>query len=591
MAIASSPPPARGAGADDARRRVLLDEFVTDRADEGVPEPVLCIDPVSLDAIPTNRGRHRIEDVEEAVARNLRSAEEARKALREEHTRLEHEASVRRKIEREVASLRREIERMLESENLRVAQARYAAEREARDEVLADLDQIKDEHARALQEVERLRRALDGDRALMSEYSDRLREEQQAKMQVQAEADRALEACRAAEQRLELSTEAMRRRADEELLHLAEAEAALRDALAERDSLAAELLSLTVDGDRGADPAGTVADLEHLIRELEGALNSERARTDDAVAHVAELTEELDALRLHQEDDRRSIAVVEQLEAELEGAVAAHGAAVDRVRALDEQRTRLEGRIRELTDAHAELIRTVAGLECDLDVSTRERDELLADVDRLRTERAGELASVREASRSEVRELEHQLSVAEVERDALVREVSDLRAQLAELAASTAAPGVEVRELEARLGDAIAVRDTYLRQVRDLEASLTESSERREAALRTASELERALSQEQARAHEAETELRRLRSEASAGARADVTGRAEPAVVETDTTVQSEPRSPAPEPIPAPEADPEPRDESGPPPVERLSAMAELTAIASIENDTFRRRR
>ena len=104
MALAPSPPPARGSGVDEARRKLLLDDLVADRTEsDGLAEPVLSIDPVSLDAIPTNRGRHRIEDVEEAVARNLRSAEEARKALRAEHTRLEAEATIRRKMEREVA--------------------------------------------------------------------------------------------------------------------------------------------------------------------------------------------------------------------------------------------------------------------------------------------------------------------------------------------------------------------------------------------------------------------------------------------------------------------------------------------------------
>ena len=72
------------------------------------------------------------------------------------------------------------------------------------------------------------------------------------------------------------------------------------------------------------------------------------------------------------------------------------------------------------------------------------------------------------------------------------------------------------------------MRDTYAKQVRDLEVSLAQSSERREDALRRASELERALSEEQGRVREAEEELRRLRTAASVDAPA-ATGRAEPA--------------------------------------------------------------
>jgi chromosome segregation ATPase len=605
MALAPSPPPARGAGVDEARRKLLLDDLVADRTEpDGLAEPVLSIDPVSLDAIPRNRGRHRIEDVEEAVARNLRSAEEARQALRAEHSRLEAEAVIRRKMEREVGALRREIERMQESEKLRVAQARYTAEREARDEVLADVEQVKDEYQRAAQEIDRLRRALDGDRVLMAEFSDRLREEQQAKAKAQAELDRALDAARQAEQRWELSTETARRRADDELSRLADAESALRDALAERDALALQVSALSAEDGRGRDLSGTVADLEHLVSELEAALAAERLRTDTAVNHAAELTEEIDAMQLRREDELRSIAVVEQLEAELEGAVAAHGAAVDRVRAIDQERSLLEARMRELSEAHAELIGKVEVLERDFDTTMRERDSLLEEVNELRTGRAGDLAAARESSKSEVRELEHMLTVAEVERDSLVQEASGLRQELATLAktahVASASDGhhrQELEQLENRLGDAVAVRDTYAKQVRDLEASLAQSSEHREDALRRTSELERALSEEQGRVRQAEEELRRLRTAASVDAPA-ATGRAEPAAAPA-ATGRAEPAAapaaapkPAPTPEPEPEAATPPPDSAAPPaPVVRRSALAELHSIAKIDDEGFRRRR
>ena len=548
MALAPSPPPARGAGVDEARRKVLLDDLVADRTEpDGLAEPVLTIDPVSLDAIPTNRGRHRIEDVEEAVARNLRSAEEARQALRAEHSRLEAEAGIRRKIEREVGALRREIERMQESEKLRVTQARYTAEREAREEVLADVERYKDESNRATQEVDRLRRALDGDRSLMSEFSDRLREEQQAKAKAQSELDRALEAARQAEERWELSTETARRRADDELSRLAEAESALREALAERDALALQVSALSAEDGRGRDLSGTVADLEHLVSELEAALAAERLRTDTAVNHAAELTEEIDAMQLRREDELRSITVVEQLEAELEGAVAAHGAAVDRVRTIDQERSLLEapharaergarGADRQGRGPGARLRHDDAGTGL-----VARRGQRAADRTRRRSGCRGE------SSKSEVRELEHLLTVAEVERDSLVQEASDLRQELAKLTkAANAASESDghhleaLEELENRLGDAIAVRDTYAKQVRDHEVSLAESSERREDALRRASELERALSEEQGRVRQAEEELRRLRTAASVDAPA-ATGRAEPAATPAATAPEPEP--------------------------------------------------
>jgi chromosome segregation ATPase len=269
LPVASDPP---GSGVEDAAQAPARRPG---GGSGGLAQPVLHVDPVSLDAIPSNRGRRRVEDVEEAVGRNLRSAEEARRALQAEHKRLEAEAGIRRKLEREVGSLRRDIERTQESERLRVAQARYAAERAARKEVLAEVEAVSEEHNRALSEIERLRTALDNDRALMSEFSDRLRDEQQARAAAQADADAAMDARRDAEQRLEALTETARRRADEELQRLAVTEAALRDALAERDQLANEIV-MTEEG--AVDLTQTVADLEHLVAELEANLTAERAR-------------------------------------------------------------------------------------------------------------------------------------------------------------------------------------------------------------------------------------------------------------------------------------------------------------------------
>src|SRR5262249_6292500 len=151
---------------------------------------------------------------------NLRSAEEARGALDTERRRLVAEGEIRQRLERELASLRREIERIREGEGLRAAQARDTAESGARKERSAEGEQALEEQRRALTEVERLRNALDSDRALMLELSERVREEQSAKMKAQADADSAMDARRQAEVRLESFTVAERQRADEELKRL-----------------------------------------------------------------------------------------------------------------------------------------------------------------------------------------------------------------------------------------------------------------------------------------------------------------------------------------------------------------------------------
>ena len=62
---------------------------------------------------------------------------------------------------------------------------------------------------------------------------------------------------------------------------------------------------------------------------------------------------------------------MEQLEAELEGAVVAHGAAIDRVRVLDEERELLQEQLDELRTAPNDLDQEVTKLRIELATSTR----------------------------------------------------------------------------------------------------------------------------------------------------------------------------------------------------------------------------
>jgi chromosome segregation ATPase len=581
---------------EDAGRRLLLDDLVAG-PEPVAPQTVLHVDPVNLDRIPVHRGRRRIEDVEAAVTQNLRSAEEARRALETERRRLVAEADIRRRLDRELATLRREIERMREGEGLRAAQARYTAEREARKEVNAEVEQVVEEQRRALAEVDRLRNALDSDRALMLELSERVREEQAAKLKAQADADSAMDARRQAEARLESFTAAERQRADEELKRLNATEAALREALAERDDLA-NCIVMQAEHDRGPDLRQTVEDLEHLVAELEANLTSERARTDLAEAKTAELTTKLESARLQADEALRERVRIEQLEAELEGALVAHGAAVERARVLEE-RQKVDA------DRDAKHASEMTQLRRQLDSATEELESMqTAQLD---------AADAGAADTEKVRDLERLLDITQAEHDSLMQEVSDLRDELASRPASAEPdPAAEAREreladrlagVESDLLDARATRDAFAHQVKELEAHVASASTSREELLHTIEELERALSQEQSRVREAEEELRRLPTPAS-DAHAQATGRAEPeppAGKASNSATGKAPESPAgraPEPPaqpePAAEAEPEPDPESASEPaprVERRSAMAELAGIASFDTgDGFYRR-
>jgi chromosome segregation ATPase len=336
----------------------------------------------------------------------------------------------------------------------------------------------------------------------------------------------------------------------------------------------------------GRDLSRTVAELEELVGELEGALTAERARTDNAVAHATELSEELEAARQRAQDSLRTLAQVEQLEAELEGALVAHGAALDRVRVLDEANTTTQARVDDL--------------EADLVSSARDRDAMRVQLDGQRDEiesleaanadlRAAAEAAPREraaaskqVANDRVRDLERLLDIAEAEHDSLMQEVCDLR----NAAAASPAPGAGgpddgvVAELRTQLSELRAARDAFAVQVRELESAVTISSLHREEESQRAEQLERALSQEQSRVREVEEELRRLRSSTHVDARAGATGRAEPAVPEGEPAPEPEPEQP--EPAEAPEASPH---------VERRSALAELSGLASFGgNEGYRRR-
>ena len=194
--------------------------------------------PAPVDAAPVGgrRGaRKRLAEVEALARRNLRAAEEARRVVHEERQLLEEEASARTKAERTASALRREIERLRSTEEQRAAQARFAATHEARSELATEIERVHDEHARVVDELDRMRGTLFDHDSLLDEYSRRLRDEQEAQAKARAEQMRAEEAQRVAERNLEIATETARRRAEEDLARFTKVEEAWRDACVERD--------------------------------------------------------------------------------------------------------------------------------------------------------------------------------------------------------------------------------------------------------------------------------------------------------------------------------------------------------------------
>ena len=114
---------------------MLLDDLMAERERAQMPQapdPVLTIDPVAvppLGEVNRKATRQRLAQLESAARRNLRSAEEARHVLAEEHQRLQAEASARTKAQQEAAALRRELDRLRDTESRRALKEKTRARR------------------------------------------------------------------------------------------------------------------------------------------------------------------------------------------------------------------------------------------------------------------------------------------------------------------------------------------------------------------------------------------------------------------------------------------------------------------------------
>ena len=149
--------------------------------------------------------------------------------MQEERALLEEEASARSKAERTAAALRRELERLRSTEEQRAAQAQFAATRQAKSELASEMERVHDEHARVVDELDRMRGTLLDHDSLLDEYSQRLHDEQQAQATARADLVRAEESQRVAERNLEIALETARRRAEDDHARFVKIEEVLHD--------------------------------------------------------------------------------------------------------------------------------------------------------------------------------------------------------------------------------------------------------------------------------------------------------------------------------------------------------------------------
>jgi chromosome segregation ATPase len=369
-------------------RKLLLDEMLAERARPPLPPaPVLSVEPVAVDAAPIGgrRGaRKRLAEVEALARRNLRAAEEARRYVDEERQLLEEEVSARTEAERTAGGLRRELERLRSTEEQRAAQARFAATHQARSELATEIDRVHEEHARVVDELDRLRGTLFDHDSLLDEYSRRLRDEQEAQALARADQMHAEEAQRLAERNLEIATETARRRAEEDLVRFTKVEAAWRDACIERDRVTGELRAITTgDGELArlrVDLDAAREDMTRLLADLDAqTVRADRAETEFATARDALAPAKRIAAEMTQACDLAGIAL-ETTRSEL----------AERTEALDAERSTGQARIADLVAQLSTATRTAeratersADLETRLDTAILARDDAVAQADTL----------------------------------------------------------------------------------------------------------------------------------------------------------------------------------------------------------------
>ena len=425
------PPAEPGATSDlgsseaGSARKLLLDEMLAERERDPLPPaPVLTIQPVPVDAAPVGAGRRgalkRLAEVEALARNNLRAAEEAQRVMQVERQLLEEEASARTKAERTASALRRELERLRSTEEQRAAQARFAANHQARTELATEMERVHDEHSRVVDELDRMRGTLLDHDSLLDEYSLRLHDEQEAQARARAELLRAEEGQRTAERNLEIATETARRRAEDDHQRLVKVEQELRDTTAERDRVTTELRALTT-GDGEIARLRTQAEAAHEdMTRLLADLDVQAARADKAESELASKSEAF------AQAERVAVNAVE--ERDLAGI------------ALETTRSELAER-NEVIDAERSAAQThVADLSAQLTTTTR----------------AAEVATER------VAELEAQLAAAATSRDDALTRAEDATEQLEHAVADSE----QLRTHAASIGDELGATHVQLEESR-----------------------------------------------------------------------------------------------------------------------------
>lgn len=406
---------------------------LSDNADPNAPDDVLletrpperpgpiefAEGPSGLDSLQPARGKRRVAGLEHLVRTHVAETAQARAIALDQHRLADEATAGWQAAAKELEHARSELDRLDREHDELVRRTRAQAERVARDEAATELGELQGEIATHEGETRGLERALEDQRQLGEEHSERWRAAEQSRAIAESEARRAKSAYEIAERERGEASAALQRcaAADQERIHALHTE--LVSATGERDRLAEEITDLTGQHGQVGTLSARVEDLLIELAELDDEIRDQRIRAETAEETVAALESDVEAARAERSERTK---LRDQLDTEASQVAELNA----RVAELDARRrhnqTDADTAAKRATDAEARLEKAEAqraDLERAVHAATDDRDRLSRRLAEVEAERDELRRAPKDQAVDEFAEIARRPREADVRRSAL----------------------------------------------------------------------------------------------------------------------------------------------------------------------------
>ena len=398
---------------DDAGAGAVEDVLLETRPPER-PGPIEFAEgPSGLDSLQPARGKRRVAGLEHLVRTHVAETAQARAIALDQHRLADEATAGWQAAAKELEHARSELDRLDREHDELVRRTRAQAERVARDEAATELGELQGEIAAHEGETRGLERALEDQRQLGEEHTERWRAAEQSRAIAESEARRAKSAYEIAERERGEASAALQRCAadDQERIHALHTE--LVSATGERDRLAEEITGLTGEHGQVGTLSARVEDLLIELAELDDEIRDQRIRAETAEETVAALESDVEAARAERSERTK---LRDQLDAEASRVAELNA----RVAELDAEASR----VAELNARVAELDARRRHNQTDADTAAKRATDAEARLEKAEAQRADLERAVHAATDDQDR-LARRLAEVEAERDELRRAPKD----------------------------------------------------------------------------------------------------------------------------------------------------------------------